>query len=568
MTEDEQTSMRGFDSQPSKRFDRHLSAASMVLSKKTSLQEHNDYLTAIIDPKFLVPPNEFRTMDVVIDVLRGQLDLNENNLNSLKNQDRRKFEDKLRKLGKTGKFVQSSKNSDSLGFAPTGDVDMAKDLFDYKQNNPMYDELVRNENAVNEAIDFMVMNHVEALNKDVSKVAEVSGEFQASIKRVSKLRHRVQEIKAKLGGSVKTRGTASASAIAKPKEEDNDASGVSSSTGSKTLRELWLHKLECEKVLKLLTMIETIREAPRQFDHLIPPIARDCRIGKATVVLSDALDTFNSGEAVEVYAMMKVSQQMMVRKEKALEILWNSLHEVIYLSNGNGGPMKFYQCIDDSNEHGSRQQQNYLDEGDEDDDSLSETGDVYIEQGYYDDDDENGLIVKDTYARIDPNARTFKDCRMISVVDLERQVNIVKDELKCLDQTRHGRNSRNGTLQLTARYTDSVLALRIIVDSLHRLNNVDDVGRVLKEKIKENLRKLTDKIQDRTLLWMQKQEIDRRARDKVFLSSLPTELHRHFSRILIAYENVFLRLCHLAQIIRQKKVRSRSIYTLMLKSPV
>ena len=50
-------------------------------------------------------------------------------------------------------------------------------------------------------------------------------------------------------------------------------------------------------------------------------------------------------------------------------------------------------------------------------------------------------------------------------------------------------------------------SLEIIVGSLHRLNNVDVVGRVSKEK------KETDKIQDSTLLWVQKQEIDRRSRD-------------------------------------------------------
>ena len=49
-------------------------------------------------------------------------------------------------------------------------------------------------------------------------------------------------------------------------------------------------------------------------------------------------------------------------------------------------------------------------------------------------------------------------------------------------------------------------------------------------------------------------KIEKRDRETNFLSVLPKEVHRHFYRMLLAFENVLLRYCHLAQIVRQKMV--------------
>merc|ERR1711862_897978 len=97
-----------------------------------------------------------------------------------------------------------------------------------------------------------------------------------------------------------------------------------------SLRELWMKKLECEAVLSLLDKLVIVRDAPSGFDALIEP--RDgscCRIVAAVNLLSNAISTMYSHDLSQVMAVTKVIQQLLSRKQRAEEIVWDTLNDVI-----------------------------------------------------------------------------------------------------------------------------------------------------------------------------------------------------------------------------------------------
>ena len=123
----------------------------------------------------------------------------------------------------------------------------------------------------------------------------------------------------------------------------------------RSLRELWLKKLEHEAVLSLLSKIETVRNAPHLFDQLVTPSCSSismvsstggdggsggrfrnmggfgCRVGAAAVLLREALDTAFSEDVSGMEALSGLTSQIMARKERADEMLWNTLNDVLYL---------------------------------------------------------------------------------------------------------------------------------------------------------------------------------------------------------------------------------------------
>lgn len=499
-------------------------------------------IDAEVSSKFFVEPNQFRSLDTIIEVLESQLCIGGSN----------NAADAVRKDGNFRKAVLSSigKNRDLSGEGQSS----YNEMWNYKDGNDVYSDLERQRSVVEDAIEFMVVNHVEEMNKDVGKVAEVSRDFQESVGRVRALRKRVQWVQGRLGHNTTNSNANGNSNVV---EHVATSQHPETSGAAKSLRDLWLKKLECEAVLSLLRKIEIIREAPIRFDQLVPPVARHCRIGAATVLLADATDTLFLTSGVE--ALAKVSSQFMMRKEKALKILWKTMNEVLHLQNG-GPIIRFVKDEPEFNTSGvSRHSRSSI--------QIScESGNDYNNEFANEtelirncfDDNSNEFTTK-KYASIDKNSRLFKGSRMISTSLLDSEFKLETDELRCMDMS----STSDERMQSVARYTDSVMALRILVDSLKLLKSLDDVERTLSEHLRQEIRKVSERIQDNTFSWIDQRRADNKRLGKVesknrdntnFLSGLPREIQRHFFMMLLSYENVLLRYCHLAQIIRQKKV--------------
>jgi hypothetical protein len=167
-------------------------------------------------------------------------------------------------------------------------------------------------------------------NGSVIQVGKVARQFVEAVSKVRNLRRQVRDIADTLGANLanpnEAMTTGNKAVNAAPPARSQNAAAMS-------LRELWLKKLECEATLSLLEKLDIIRAASSRFDALIRP---PCRIGAAVLTIGKALKTMFSDDVAQVQALHKIMEQLMLRKQKSEEIIWDTLHDVIYLRTGNG----------------------------------------------------------------------------------------------------------------------------------------------------------------------------------------------------------------------------------------
>jgi hypothetical protein len=204
------------------------------------------------------------------------------------------------------------------------------------ETNPAYRNLKAQQQIVEGAIEHMAVIHCADLNGSVIQVGRVSRQFRDAVAKVRDLRRQVAEIQGTLGAaSSNTNGTAAnANAPSTPGVNTTTATATtpSTSSGAMSLRELWLKKLECEAVLALLDRLDIIRAAPSEFDILV----RHCRIGAGVLTISRALATMFSDDIAQVQALHKIMEQLLLRKQKAEEMVWETFADVVFLRTGNG----------------------------------------------------------------------------------------------------------------------------------------------------------------------------------------------------------------------------------------
>jgi hypothetical protein len=260
------------------------------------LRELERRLNEEVDEEFFEEPRKFHTLQRVIDVLGLQM-----------------MDD-----------LTVSNSSSAAGHG----LDIAK--------NPAYRQLKSQQEIVEGAIEHMAVIHCADLNGSVIQVGRVARQFSEAVHKVRVLRKQVRDIQDGLGhgGSAQANpnepktssGMASAAAAASSSSRPQNAAAMS-------LRELWLKKLECEATLSLLDKLDVVRAAPTKFDaYLQPP---HVRIGAAVLVLSDALATMFSDDIAQVGALHKIMEQLMLRKQRAEEIVWETVSDVVYLRTGN-----------------------------------------------------------------------------------------------------------------------------------------------------------------------------------------------------------------------------------------
>jgi len=272
--------------------------------KQLELQLKNE-----VDADFFLDPQHFRTLPRVIDILGAQL------------------------LESDPTHTNNGGGGGALSFAAPSSIRKDhKAYFDnLHKNNPAYTSLRKQQQVVEEAIEHLSLVHYKDLNASVVAVGQVSRRFGEAVDQVKGLRAQVQEIRehltnASVGGGEPGGNHSSGGGAA-------ERGGTSRVLGGQSLRELWLKKLESEAVLSLLQKLEVVRRTPGAFDLLVH--SQPCRIGAAVVLLSDAIETMFTGDVAQIQGLNKITEQLMTRKQKAEEIVWETLQDVIYLRTGN-----------------------------------------------------------------------------------------------------------------------------------------------------------------------------------------------------------------------------------------
>ena len=456
-----------------------------------------------VDDNFFEDPRKFHTLQRVIDVLGAQMD-----------------------------------DSPATGVAN-------RDVL--KNNNPAYRALKKQQAVVEEAIEHMSVRHCADLNSSVVQVGKVARQFSDAVNMVRQLRRQVRDIKETLGSS--------------------NPVGVGEATAAQaaamSLRELWLKKLECEAVLSLLEKMDIIRAAPGTFDQLIEPPG-PCRIGAAVVTLSKALDIAFSPNVASVSALQNITKQITDRKQRADQIIWDTLFDVVYLRTGNALQITVddgkktekivvtssaASVASDQRNNGMKnpfiaKQRLVLAHTDKDDDD--------------DDDSAASWFSQESVGRDKPGAQYTQASKMVIPGPLlEAELDLEADEQRCLEES-----MMNGEMTPEAngweddehqgrnlpRYTDHVLPLRILVECLAKLGRLDDVERTLNESLSQEIRKLAQKEQARTFARLDKVNPSRRRRRDL------KDFRRHLTGLLSAFGCVMIRLSHLTQILRHRIV--------------
>jgi hypothetical protein len=551
-----------YSASSSKKSPRKKSSKSSKRVKSNPDEEHPDLaklegrLTKEVDDELFQDPRRFQTLHRVIDVLGMQL------------------------------------GTDDIAIQNKTDYNIHK--------NSAYKELKEQQKVIEDAIEHLALTHCQDLNGSVVQVGSVARQFNDAVTQVRSLRKQVKEIQETLGAgntsSTKEQGTASAAA----------ASAMS-------LRELWLKKLEAEAVLALLDKLDRIRAAPLQFDAYL----KQHRIGAATIVVAQALDTMFSSDVSQVQALHKIMEQLMMRKQKAEEVVWELLMDVLFLRTGNGraellafGSSR--KALLDSDLHpkdapreakvnSAPQAVEFFDHGNHgmtnpflskmmrfalDYDLQVESlqnpmylqeinDDTIVEEDFYDDDDEPNISLSQPGGPSNSVSSTF----IIPQSVMDAEFELESEERRSLEEFKYHRGNDRKALD-RPMYMDHVLALRTLVECLVRLRRLDDVERILTDVLEKELASLIQREQARTFLRVEgstTHNLQRRGRYAMLMTKAGAttdlrDFRKHMASAISAFGNVQVRLTHLSQIIRHRIVSQKEFsvksFKIRLSQPI
>jgi hypothetical protein len=301
-------------------------------------------------------------------------------------------------------------------------------------------------------------------------------------------------------------------------------------------------------------------------------------------------------------------EQLMLRKQKAEEIIWDSLSDVVYLRTGNG-LMTRQQDMNKSRDGttagsvtknmssnrsvGSESRTissrvsfrpssstvysisgagianpfvggrgRYAVDEDLDDASVNSDGSgasLFSMEDGDDKDMDSSLHNLGQDSRSKPSGASVNNLMdtqskklMIPIPMIEAELDLEADERRCIEEiTLSGMapsQSGNARQRQLPRYADSVLALRILVECLHQLKRLDDVERIMGEGLEREIRRIVQREQARTYSRLERKHIPqmRALGQKENLK----EFRRHLTGLLSAFGCVQIRLSHLAEILR------------------
>ena len=472
---------------------------------------------------------------------------------------------------------------DVLGIQMIDDATVQQESAADLKKNPAYRQLQAQQQVVEDAIEHLAVIHCADLNASVIKVGRVARQLSQAVSKVRGLRKQVKDIQDSLG----TQSTGSNSQSLRSKNK-NGATTTTTATAL-SLRELWLKKLECEATLALLSQLDVLRAAPAQFDQFIA----QGRIGAGVLQISTALQTMFQDNVAQVQALHKIMEQLMIRKQKAEEMIWASLKNVIYLRTGNAvylsksrfstnkvigpgssvagasaGPGGGGQSVSSESRlttnsavgmgrqaaaaaasaairHNgmvnpfinAKHVRNDEDLANNDNDSVASSGSMASLFSLEDGEAEELSKAADN---ADTSSLARKSVRrlMIPIPMMEAELDLEADERRCQEDL-----LLQGLPRLFARhlprFADPVVALRILVESLYQLKRLDDVERVVQENLESEIRYLVQRQQALTFALLENTG-----------NITDADFRRHLTGLLSSLGAVLVRLSHLAQIVR------------------
>ena len=337
-----------------------------------------------------------------------------------------------------------------------------------------------------------------------------------------------------------------------------------------------------------------------------------------------------SDDVAQVQAFDRIMEQLMTRKQRAEEILWATLTDVLYRhGEKNRGEeekrrrarmerraramIEQQQAANSNNTVGWNKGEAMLGaiaEDSDEDDSHSYThtansfdDDVSTKSGARGDSTAaggSGGAGSAISLGVNPSA-TAQLKRMVGRALLESEIDLEGDELRCLEEpAAWGSHAHHQYLpasylypeQALPRYTDPVLALRILVDCLTKLKRLDDVEQYLSEGIEREIRQVAEREQAKTFARLEKKRVrsttsivegggggsgvgggsgsegvkggDEVGGDEGDDDNLK-EFRIHLNNLLKAFVGVMTRLMHLTQIMRHKIVSAYVEKSLTMK---
>jgi hypothetical protein len=336
--------------------------------------------------------------------------------------------------------------------------------------------------------------------------------------------------------------------------------------------------------------LEIIRRAPGGFDSLIRPLdGGPCRIGAAVVVLSEALSIMFSDDVAQVQAFDRIMEQLMTRKQRAEEILWGTLTDVLY----RHGDMMSREEVKRRRERMERRARameaasgggggmSTIAEDSDEDDSNSW---AHTSNSFEDDASTKGSTAGGSAANTatsgnevgsSSNMASTQFRRMVGRAILESEIDLEGDELRCLEEPAVWGSHSNTTHlpasylypeQALPKYSDPVLALRILVDCLTKLKRLDDVEQYLSEDLNREIRRVAEREQAKTFALLER----RRGRAAAGGEESDEEgdnmkvFRFHLNNLLKAFGGIMTRYLHLAQILRHKIVSTTCLLIFLM----
>ena len=298
-------------------------------------------------------------------------------------------------------------------------------------------------------------------------------------------------------------------------------------------------------------------------------------------------------------------EQLMLRKQRAEELIWEILQTVLFLRTANGSEKQLdtqllvnekdpkrkasaFRAI--SMNHGVqnpffspriRLSPDDLDDDDASVDSQDSGASLFSVEDVVDDASNTpsaaGSSAKGAAARRKTvGTATLMDGvtqqrMMIPIPVIEAELDLEADERRCLEQSaalygiglgiNRVQSSDPRHIQLPS-YADPVLSLRILVECLANLRRLDDVERILNENLENEIKGIVQREQARTFARLERRRAGPSMRTSRQKKTDLKDFRRHWTGLLSAFGCVMLRLSHLAQILRFRIVGTRLLHAL------
>ena len=323
------------------------------------------------------------------------------------------------------------------------------------------------------------------------------------------------------------------------------------------------------------------------------------------MVLSEALSIMFSDDVAMVQAFDLIVEQLMTRKQRAEEVLWATLVDVLYRHGDGTGRdeerkrrermERRARAIEAAVARGEQPANSVISGEYSDEDDSDSCSNSHTDKSYEDDNSTKSGGKSSTGGSKTPSTNSGGGTsnivqlkRMVGRAILDSDIDLENDELRCLEEpaawgTVH--TSIHTVLpasfmypeQALPRYTDPVLALRILVECLTKLKRLDDVEQYLSEEMDREIRQVAMREQAKTVARLEHQ----RGRAKMSVGEGEVirggegmrgaaaeaadnlkEFRTHLNSLLKAFGGVMTRFLHLAQILRHKIVSTLNSFIL------